>query len=195
MDLTRFGQGNLLDDEAKAAQLIVKNALKAEEDGVDACIIDCFYDRGIEECSSALRIPVVGVCMAGMLLAYSMPGKFAVITTEKTGIPRIESNAHRYGVASKLQSVVSIEYPWQEIPTHSEEVAQLLVQAGKELVSVASTFILGCTDLSNMADPLREELRSLAPNVRVIDPILPAIHLAEIRATVEVESEKGVCSH
>jgi len=173
---------------SQAPRLVLRNALKAEENGADACIIDCFGDPALAECSSQLQLPVVAVGMASMHLAFAVSESFAIITSEESIITEIEANAHRYGVTSRLHSVSAIDVPAEEIPSNSEEVMRRLVQMSKNLLDAAPRLILvlGCTELAEMAGPLRQKLRLLAPDVQVINPILATIRLAETRIMLGV---------
>lgn len=183
-DFTGLLEGGM--NYSQAPRLVLRNALKVEENGADACIIDCFGDPALAECSSQLQLPVVGVGMAGMHLAFAVSESFAIITSEGSIITEIEANAHRYGVTSRLHSVSAIDVPAAEILSNSEEVMRRLVQMSKNLLDAAPTLILGCTELAEMAGPLRQKLRLLTPGVRVINPILPAIRLAETRVMLGV---------
>lgn len=176
-DLTGSPKGGM--NYSQVPRLVLRNALKAEESGADACIIDCFGDPALAECSSQLQVPVVGVGMASMHLAFAISESFVIVTSEGSGIAQIEANAQRYGVASRLHSVTAIDVPAAEIPSKLKEAMRRLVQAGESLLDATSTFVLGCTELAEMAGPLRQKLRLLAPGVQVINPILPGIRLAE----------------
>ena len=168
-------------DYHNAPKAIVEIARLAEAGGADACIIDCFTDPGLEECSTALRIPVVGVGQAGMLFAHdAAPAQgFSIITSEEDVIPIIEKNASRYGAATHLHSIVSIDMPFNEIPQHTQVALNRLERIGKTLLDEVTTFVMGCTELAEMSNALCQRLRQLNPEVQVINPLEAAIHLAE----------------
>jgi len=178
-------------DYHSAPKAIVEIARLAEAGGADACIIDCFTDPGLEECSTALRIPVVGVGQAGMLFAHAAARRFAIITSEEDVIRFIEENAARYGVASHLHFIASIDMPFNEIPDHADVALNRLEQIGKSLLDEVTTFVLGCTELAEMSDALCQRLRQLNPDVRVINPLEAATHLAETQVLLHRDPDKS----
>lgn len=178
-DLTGLIEGSM--NYSQAPRLVLRNALKAEENGADACIIDCFTDPALGACSSQLEIPTVGVGMAGMIFAFAVSKSFAIITSESKITSLIEANAHRYGVTSRLQSVTSIDIPVEAIPKNLEKTMSRLLTAAKKLLGRTSTFVMGCTELAEMAEPLCQELRLLEARTQVINPIGAAMRLAETR--------------
>lgn len=178
-DLTGLIEGSM--NYSQAPRLVLRNALKAEENGADACIIDCFTDPALGACSSQLEIPTVGVGMAGMIFAFAVSKSFAIITSESKITSLIEANAHRYGVTSRLQSVTSIDIPVEAIPKNLEKTMSRLLTAAKKLLGRTSTFVMGCTELAEMAEPLCQELRLLEARTQVINPIGAATRLAETR--------------
>jgi len=54
-DFTGLLEGGM--NYSQAPRLVLRNALKVEENGADACIINCFTDPALGECSSRLEIP------------------------------------------------------------------------------------------------------------------------------------------
>lgn len=177
-------------DYHSAPKAIVEIARQAEAGGADACIIDCFTDPGLEECSTALKIPVVGVGQAGMLFAHAVAQRFAIITSQDDVIRIIEKNASRYGTATHVHSIASIDMPFNEIPHHAQVALDRLEQIGKSLLNEITTFVMGCTELAEMSDALCQRLRRLNPKVRVINPLEAATHLAETQFLLHHDPDK-----
>jgi len=173
-----------------APKAIVEIARQAEGGGADACIIDCFTDPGLEECSTTLRIPVVGVGQAGMLFAHAAVQRFSIITSEEDVICIIEKNASRYGTATHLHSIVSIDMPFNEIPHHTQVALDRLERIGKALLDEVTTFVMGCTELAEMSAVLCQRLRRLNPEVQVINPLEAATHLAETQFLLHRNPDK-----
>ncbi len=178
-------------DYHSAPEAIVEIARQAEAGGADACIIDCFTDPGLEECSTTLRIPVVGVGQAGMLFAHAAAQRFSIITSEDDVISMIEKNASRYGTATHIHSIVSIDVPFNEIPHHAQLALNRLEQIAKELLDEVTTFVMGCTELAEMSNALSRRLRKLNPEAQVINPLKAATHLAETQFLLHRDPNKS----
>jgi len=158
---------------------MLRMANKAQAEGSDTCIIDCFTDPGLEQCSNQLTIPVVGVGQAGMSLAKIIGRRFAIITTEESIVNLIEQKAARYGVESNLLSVTAIGMPFHEVPQHSDEALERVKDHIFALLDEVEVFLLGCTELAELANLLCSSLRGINQNLMVINPLEAATHLAE----------------
>lgn len=88
---------------------IIAKAIEAEREGVDAVIVDCMGDPGVQACREAIDIPVIGPAEASMHLAAILGHRFSVLTVVDSLIPVVENQALRYGVAAKLASVRSFQ--------------------------------------------------------------------------------------
>ena len=165
-------------------QLVVERALRAQEEGADACIVDCFYEAGLEESRAVLKIPIIGAGEAAMLFAYGLRAPFAVLTSDQEGIAVVPEHARRYGFDSRLHSVVSIDLPWQEIPERPEEALSKMEEEALMLDSTVQTVVIGCTDLAAMSRPLQDNLMAKNRDIKVVNPIAAAIGLAEMRVAL-----------
>lgn len=176
-DLGDIGIEKMVYDDSPVGILTI--AAHAEEDGADACIIDCFTDPGLEEASHKLNIPVIGVGQAGMLLAHAIRRRFAVITTEEAIARKIRENAMHYGLASNLHSVSAIDIPFDQVPKRVDEMLERLARVGKDLLSEVVTLVMGCTELAELSARFCEILKEHQPNVQVVNPLTAATRLAE----------------
>jgi len=165
-------------------ELVVERALRAQEEGADACIVDCFYEAGLEESRAVLKIPIVGAGEAAMLFAYGLRTPFAVLTSDKEGLSVVPEHARRYGFDSRLHSVVSVDLPWQEIPERPEEALRKMEEEALRLDSSVQTVVVGCTDLAEMSRSLQDNLMAKNRNIKVVNPIAAAIGLVEMRVAL-----------
>ncbi len=160
-------------------QDLLRIAQQAETEGADACIIDCFTDPGLDRCSAQIKIPVIGVGQAGMWAVKLIGARFAIITTEESIVDLIAQNAVRYGVGDALHSVTAIGMPFDEVPQREEEAFERLEEISLALLPEVDVFLLGCTELAELARPLCLRLQDEKPDVQVINPLIAATHLAE----------------
>jgi len=164
-------------DEIYAIPEIVKRVKEAEQEGVDACIVNCFADPGVRACREVVKMLVLGPCESSLLAASALCNKFSVITVLKSVAGIIHENAKIYGVADKVASVRAVDIPVHDLHADNEKTAKALFEEGKRAVNEdgAEVLVLGCTGMTGMAERLSHEL-----NVPVIDPIPTAVKLAEM---------------
>lgn len=86
-------------DEAFAVPGLIAEMKKAGE--VDATIIACFDDTGLDAARSLSTAPVIGIGEAAFHVASLIAGKFSVVTTLPRSVPAIEHNLVRYGLMSR----------------------------------------------------------------------------------------------
>ena len=72
---------------------------------VDATIIACFDDTGLDAARCLSATPVIGIGEAAFHVASLIAHKFGVITTLARSVAPIEHNLHKYGLASRCGGV------------------------------------------------------------------------------------------
>jgi len=98
-------------DEALAVPDLLFKVRAAQEEGMDAVLIDCMGDPGLEPAREAVSIPVVGPAQVSMHLAAALAHRFSVITVLKQSIPLAQRQVQGYGLADKVASVRAMEIP------------------------------------------------------------------------------------
>lgn len=182
------------DDELNAP-FILEEAVKAEKDGFNAVIVDCFIDPAIDAIREALKIPAVGPGETSMHVASLLGNKFTVITVAGLSLNKlIARNAEKYGLSHKLASIRNVNLPVLELRKREKETISMLIKEGTRAIKEenADTLILGCTELSEIADKhnLQEKL-----GVPVIDPIKVAVKFAESLVSLNLSHSKKAYPH
>lgn len=174
-------------DEILAIPEVVKRVKEAEEEGVDACVINCFGDPGVRASREVANIPVVGPCESSFMVAASLCNKFSVITVLKSVVGIIEENVKLYGISDKLASARAVDIPVLELHTDNESTARALLEEGKKALEEdgAEVLILGCTGMTGMAERLSKEL-----GVYVVDPLPTAVKFAETLVNLGLSHSK-----
>ncbi len=160
-------------DEALAAPYVVGRAIEAEQDRVDAVMIDCMGDPGLEAAREAVSIPVLGPGETSLHLAAMLGHKFSFVTVLERIRPMIERRAKIYGVASKMTPVRVIHVPVLNIEDNHEELVKKLTVESIEAITKdhADVIVLGCTGFVGVAEELAERLRKSGHPAPVISPI------------------------
>jgi allantoin racemase len=148
----------------------------ARTPAVDAWVIACFDDTGLDAARTLTPAPVIGIGEAAFHVASLLCTRFSVITTLARSISAIEHNLLRYGLAARCARVRAAEVPVLalEDPASdargriSAEIARALDEDRSEAI------VLGCAGMADLAAALARE-----HGVPVIDGVAAAVKLAE----------------
>ncbi|MDF0603210.1 aspartate/glutamate racemase family protein [Psychromarinibacter sp. C21-152] len=175
-------------DEVLAAPGVVDAAIRAEQDGADALVIDCMLDPGIEAAREAVSIPVIGCGEAG-IAAAAEHGRFSVVTVLQRQAPLFRSLARRHGLAADLASVRGIGVPVLELDRDKESAILASIREARAALEEdgADAIVFGCTGMLGFGAGVSRALDG-AP---VIDPLPYAVRLAAAVVKGEVQREAG----
>lgn len=168
-------------DEALAIPGVLSRVHESEAEGIDAVVLDCMADPGLDSARELASIPVVGPAQAAMHLAAMLAHRFSVITVLEQGIPGVHRQILRYGLTEKVASVRAINIPVLEMGEHRERVTRAVIEESVRAVVEDGAHIIvpGCTEMIGMAPIVQEGLAERGCEVPVIDPPAVAIKLAE----------------
>jgi allantoin racemase len=168
-------------DEALAIPGVLSRVRTAEAEGMDAVVLDCMADPGLDPARELASIPVIGPAQAAMHLAAMLAHRFSAITVLEQGIPRVHRQILRYGLAGKVASVRAINIPVLEMGEDRERVIQAVIEESARAVREdgAHMIVPGCTEMIGMAPVVQEGLAERGCEVPVIDPPAVAVKLAE----------------
>jgi allantoin racemase len=168
-------------DVALAVPDIVTKAVQAEQEEIDAVIIDCMSDPGLYQAREMVSIPVVGPAQSSMLLAAMLGHRFSVLTVFDHGIPTVEEQVACYGLSAKLASVRAFNIPVLALDDDIEAALQVLIDLSEQAVQQdgAHVIIPGCTGLAGLAPRIQAGLAGRGCEVPVLDPPSAAMKLAE----------------
>ncbi len=171
-------------EETLAAPQVVQRVLEAERDGMDAVVIDCMNDPGLEAAREMTRIPVIGAAQSAMTLAATLCGKFSIIATAKRDRFPFELLVKRYGLTEKFASIRSVEIPVLDLYKLSEKLLSSLITESIHAIQEdgASGIIFGCTSMREMKQDLKDALQQHGLNPLIIDPSSVALKWAEMLA-------------
>lgn len=180
-------------DEMLATPDTVARIIEAERDGMDAVIINCMGDPGLQAGREVVRIPVIGPCEATMHVASMLGHTFSVITVMKSLRRQFENQAKVYGVQDKLASVRAVEIPVLDLETDRNRLVKSLADEAQLAVEEdgAHVMLFGCTGMVGAAQAVEEELAARGyPDVPVIDSMAWAVKMAEAIAGMGLRHSK-----
>lgn len=173
----RFGTASIESrwDDAFAVPGIIDAAIRAEEEGADAIVVNCMEDPGVAAVREVARIPVVGPAEAGMHLALCTADRFGILTTEQADLPIVREMVERHRLEHRCASIRAVGLPVLGLADDADDTLRRLARAAREAVEDgAAALVLGCTLLAGLADRLAAAL----PGIPVIDPLHAALHHA-----------------
>jgi allantoin racemase len=154
---------------------------------VDATIIACFDDTGLDAARSFSPNPVIGIGEAAFHLASLISGKFSAVTTLARSVPAIEHNLVRYGLSSRCArvrasdvAVLDLEIPGSPARARiSREIDRAIEEDRAEAI------VLGCAGMADLAADLAKE-----HGLPVIDGVAAAVKLAESLVALGLKTSK-----
>lgn len=174
-------------DGALSLPGLLEQIQKAERAHVDAHVIACFDDTGLDAARSLARAPVVGIGEAGYHVAALVARRFSVVTTLANSIPVLEENLARYGLGGRCVAVRAAGVPVLALEEEnsvaceriSDEIAQSIREDGAEAV------VLGCAGMADLAASLARR-----HGVPVIEGVSAAVKLAQSLAGLGLATSK-----
>jgi allantoin racemase len=172
-------------DIALAQPETVRAAIQAENEGVDACIVACFSDPGVDAAREMVNIPVIGEGQAALHITGLLASRFSIITTWWQCLPRIRRLVLRAGLVDRLASIRATGVGVMALSNDClgriiDEAVQAIRKEG------AAAIVLGCTGTGeDMAHQIAIGVQqAIGTPVPIIDPVNAAMSMA--RCCVEL---------
>ena len=174
-------------DEAFSVPGLLAEIRKGEADHIDAHIIACFDDTGLEAARSLATAPVIGIGEAAFHFASMLGHKFSVVTTLSRSIAAIETNLMKYGLISRCARVRASEIPVLELENPASNAsAQISAEIERaKAEDHAEVIVLGCAGMADLAARLTAK-----HDIPVVDGVAAAVKLAEGLATLGLKTSK-----
>lgn len=163
-------------DEAMSVPAMLAEIRKGEVAGVNAYVIACFDDPGLDAAREVATGPVIGICQAAVQVAMTIAKRFTIITTLPRSVPVIEDLVARYGASHHCRRVRSINMPvlgLEEDPALAESLLLKEIALARQ-EDRAEAIILGCAGMSELCDRLSRD-----SGLTVIDGVTAAVRIAE----------------
>jgi len=166
-------------DEAYAVPPTLELVKKANEDAVDAILLGCFCDAGVEAAREISKVPVIAMEEATLAVAITLGSKFGILTEKRPRIAMKERHVRRAGLTDRLASVRALGLSTADLDARPEETVSRGMELARRMVEEdgAEVIIMGCAAMAGYADELRETL-----GVPVLDPTVVSFKYAEMIA-------------
>jgi Asp/Glu/hydantoin racemase len=148
--------------------------LVAGSNEVDAFVIACYSDPGLQVCREATARPVFGINEAGVLTALARGERFGVIAIGQRSIRRHVRYMRQMGLMERFAGERPLNMSVAESAA-GEKALERMIEAGTELRERdgADVIVMGCAGMARHRQPLEAAL-----GVPVIDPTQAAVAMA-----------------
>lgn len=148
----------------------------ARHQPVDAVVVACFDDTGVEALRCTTIAPVIGIGEAAYHAAAMISPRFAVVTTLSRSLAGLEANLRHYGLDRKCAAVRATDVPVLALeegdPATIDKIRKEIRQAIDH--DKAEAIVLGCAGMTDLMDRLAHEF-----HLPVVDGVAAAVTFAE----------------
>lgn len=147
-----------------------------ESTGVDATVIACFGDPGLDAAREVATGPVLGIAEAAFHAASLVATGFSVVTTLERTVVIAEHLVVKYGFERRCRGIHGTDIPVLELDAPgSDAYARIRDSARLALEKDRSgAIVLGCAGMATLCARLQAEL-----GVPVVDGVAVAVRFAE----------------
>ncbi|MCP3937750.1 MAG: hydrogenase expression protein HupH [Actinomycetia bacterium] len=171
-------------EEAEAVPGLIALAAEAEADGVDAVVIDCMGDPGVDVLREIVSVPVLGPARTSMTVAANIGHRFSILTVLERSRPLVEEQVERAGLSGRLASVRVVDLPVLDIESNPDKTFEKLMAQAEPAArdDRADVIIPGCTGYVGLAQSIERELHARGLLAIVLDPMPLTIRMAAVLA-------------
>ena len=162
-------------EEAIAGHAILK-AIADHEEPFDGVLIGVSTDPALAAARALLRVPVIGMTEAALLSACMLGGRFGLITFSLASAPGYRETVERYGLASRLAGLRTIDIPLARAYAERERLKDVIVEVAGVLTEQDGAEVLILAGAAAAGLPA-----GLQPHIPVplLDGIVCGVRLAE----------------
>jgi len=176
-------------DKVWSELFTVQEAEKAERDGYDGVIINCFGDPGLRAAKEKLNIPVVGINEPSIHIASILGDKFSIISPAPTwGMTGMTKDRMKlYGFEHKCASIRTVEISVLDLEKDKSLVVKRVFEEAKKAVDEdgADTIVYGCGAILGVEERILKELK-----VPVVVPMFAALKICEALICMGIAQSK-----
>ncbi len=154
---------------------------------VDAIVIACFDDTGVDAVRTLVNVPVLGIGEAAYHAASMIANTFSVITTLSRSVPGLQNNLIRYGLAQKCARVRATDIPVLKLEEGDPATLFKIKSEIREAIAQdnAEAIVLGCAGMADLMAHLSEDF-----GLPVIDGVAAGVTFAEALVNNRLRTSK-----
>lgn len=161
-------------EEVLAGPHILKAVRQAENDGVDAIVLDCMVDPVLRAARETVKIPVLAPGQSGLSVASLLGTRIAVVGM-KNGQQVIEEHIRAYGFSNRICSMHVVDALPADLIESKPHCLDIINGEIDKAIGQhrAEVILFGCTAMSGYID----DLKSKYP-LPIVEPMACAINMA-----------------
>ena len=162
--------------------------VRERHDAVDAIMINCFADPGVDAAREITDKVVLGPAETSMSVALHLGARFSVVSVLPNTPYWVSWQARKLGVESRLASAIGVDVPVLDLEKGPEKTAAAIVEAATAAIERdgAEVIVLGCTGMAALAERVRKQLC-----VPVIEPAAVTFKMAELLVKLGLRHHRG----
>ena len=139
-------------DEALACVGLLEEVRRGEAEGVDAYVIACFGDPGLDAARELARGPVIGIAEAAMRSASYLATGFSVVTTLKRTNVITQHLVDKYGVRRHCRRVRATEIAVLDLENPATDAYRTILAECRRALSEddCGAIVLGCAGMADL---------------------------------------------
>jgi allantoin racemase len=169
-------------DIALALPSILCRVRQAEREGIQAVIMNCMTDLGVQEARRFASIPVIGPAEASMHYAALLAHNFSIIGVIPKDLVFYTRLLRRYDLQDRIASIPVVDIPVLEIiEAQSTGLFEACFEASLRAIREdgAAAIVLGFAGLPSVLNSLQGRLADTGYEIPVINPTLATLRMAE----------------
>ena len=174
-------------DEYLAIPGILEEIILSSDD-IDAFVIACWGDPGVEAARELTTKPVVGIAEASMYVANMLAARWGIVTTSHRVLDMIEKTIHKTGLSGRCVSIRTTGVAVVETEERGATLAALEAEGKKAIAQdKVEALCLGCAGMSGLDKDLEARL-----GIPVIDAVAAAVKMAESLVSLKKQTSKAL---
>lgn len=175
-------------DEYLAAPAVMKEIMNGEKMGMDAYIIACFGDPGLQAARELTNKPVLGIAESAITAAKFLSPCFSIVSVLDRSLKVTADVVSNYGATQFCRSIRSTGLSVLDFGADPKRGLAALAEQSKLAVQEdkAECILLGCAGFVDFVDELKTEL-----GVPVLDGVAPAVKFAEALVQLGLGTSKA----
>jgi allantoin racemase len=161
-------------EEVLAGPYVLQAVRQAENDGVDAVVLDCMVDPVLRAARETVKIPVLAPGQSGLTVASLLGARIAVIGM-KNGQQVLEEHIRAYGFSHRVCSMHVVDAPPADLIESQPYCLDIINREIDAAIAQhrAEVILFGCTAMSGYIDDLKAKY-----GLPIVEPMACAINMA-----------------
>ena len=155
---------------------------------VDAIVVACFDDTGVDALRCLSDVRVIGIGEAAFHAATFVSCRFSVVTTLPRAVPGLKDNIDRYGLSRRCVGIRAANVPVLALEADAEGAEALIAVEIEKAVAEdhADAIVLGCAGMADLNARLSQRF-----GLPVIDGVACAVTMAEALVATGLSTSKA----